>query len=100
MVSKKYQIGGYLEFDQNGRGFKAKESTHGKVEYEFDGGDKVTELSNDQKQFVAEAVKIIIKERAKLRSRRVKHVRFNAMQGFVTYGLIVLSRPATPDARE
>jgi hypothetical protein len=59
---------GYLEFDQNGRGFKAKESTHGKVEYEFDGGDKVTELSNDQKQFVAEAVKIIIKERAKLRT--------------------------------
>lgn len=58
---------GYLEFDQNGRGFKAKEGNHGKIEYEFDGDDKVTELSEGQKQFVADAIKIIIKERAKLR---------------------------------
>lgn len=59
--------GGYLEFDQNDRGFKAKESSHGKIVYEFNGDDKVTELSNEQKQFVAQAVKSIIKERAKLR---------------------------------
>jgi hypothetical protein len=62
--------GGYLEFDQNGRGFKAKESTHGKIEYEFNGDDKVTELSDEQKQFVVQAVKSIIKERAKLQSAK------------------------------
>jgi len=60
--------GGYLEFDQNGRGFKAKEDSHGRVAYAFNGDDKVTQLSDDQKQFVAEAVRIIVKERAKLRS--------------------------------
>ena len=67
---EKISNGGYLEFDQNNRGFKAKESAHGKIEYEFDGDDKVTELSDEQKQFVAEAVKIIIKERAKLRGSK------------------------------
>jgi maltose-binding protein MalE len=59
--------GGYLEFEQNDKGFKARESYKGRVEYEFDGDDKVTELSDQQKQFVASAVKTIIKERAKLR---------------------------------
>nr|WP_067062746.1 hypothetical protein [Mucilaginibacter sp. L294] len=60
--------GGYLEFDQNGRGFKAKEGPHDKIEYRFDGDDKITDLSNEQKQFVTQAVMIVIKERAKLRS--------------------------------
>jgi maltose-binding protein MalE len=64
----KISNGGYLEFDQNGRSFKAKEGSHGKVEYAFDGDDKVDVLSLEQKQFVAEAVKIIIKERSKLRT--------------------------------
>jgi hypothetical protein len=59
--------GGYLEFDENGRGFKAKNDTYGKINYEFDGDSKVNTLSDDQKQFVAHAVKAIIKERAKLR---------------------------------
>jgi hypothetical protein len=62
--------GGYLEFDQNGRGFKAKESSHGKIEYEFNGDGKVTELSDEQRGFVAGAVKSIIKERAKLRGAK------------------------------
>ncbi|MCQ6958972.1 hypothetical protein [Mucilaginibacter aquariorum] len=59
--------GGYLEFDENGRGFKAKNDAYGKINYEFDGDSKVNTLSDDQKQFVAHAVKAIIKERAKLR---------------------------------
>jgi hypothetical protein len=59
--------GGYLEFDENGRGFKAKNDAMGKINYEFDGDSKVNTLSDDQKQFVAHAVKAIIKERAKLR---------------------------------
>ena len=59
--------GGYLEFELNDKKFKAREGTANKVYYEFDGDDKVTALNRDQKNFVAEAVKIIIKERAKLR---------------------------------
>jgi hypothetical protein len=59
--------GGYLEFDENGRGFKAKNDAYGKINYEFDGDSKVNELSDEQKKFVAHAVKAIIKERAKLR---------------------------------
>jgi uncharacterized lipoprotein YehR (DUF1307 family) len=60
--------GGYLEFEQNGRSFKAKEDAHGRVTYAFNGDNKVTQLSGEQKQFVAEAVKIIVKERSKLRN--------------------------------
>jgi hypothetical protein len=60
--------GGYLEFDKNDRGFVAKENSKGKIEYEFNGDDKVTELNEEQKEFVTHAVKSIVKERAKLRS--------------------------------
>jgi hypothetical protein len=63
---EKISKGGYLEFELNGRKFKAEEGKEGKVNYEFDGDSKVSTLSNDQKSFVAEAVKIIIKERSKL----------------------------------
>jgi uncharacterized lipoprotein YehR (DUF1307 family) len=58
--------GGYLEFDENGKSFKAKNGAEGKISYEFDGDSKVTDLSDDQKRFVAHAVKAIIKERVKL----------------------------------
>jgi hypothetical protein len=59
--------GGYLEFTQNGEGFKAENNHRGKVQYEFDGNGKVNNLSDEQRQFVARAIKIIIKERAKLK---------------------------------
>lgn len=63
--------GGYLEFEQNDQGFKARENSHKEIEYEFNGDSKVTDLSDEQKQFVARAVKSIIKERAKLRKPQV-----------------------------
>lgn len=59
---------GYLEFEQNDKGFKATENSHKRIEYAFNGDNKVTDLSDEQKQFVASAVKAIIKERAKLRN--------------------------------
>ncbi len=60
---------GYLEFEQNGRKFKAKDNGHGKISYEFDGGSPVTELDLYQKEFVAEAVTKIVKARAKLKNQ-------------------------------
>lgn len=59
--------GGYLEFEQNGREFKAEDDRKGHVTYEFNGDSKVTSLSQEQKAFVATAVKQIIKTKATLR---------------------------------
>ncbi|MFD0767035.1 hypothetical protein ACFQZI_19415 [Mucilaginibacter lutimaris] len=59
---------GYLEFEQNGRTFKAKDNGHGKISYEFDGGSPVTELDIHQKEFVAEAVTEIVKARGKMKN--------------------------------
>jgi hypothetical protein len=42
-------------------------TAYGKINYEFDGDSKINELSDEQKKFVAHAVKAIIKERAKLK---------------------------------
>lgn len=58
--------GGYLEFDENGKGFKAKNGADGKISYEFDGDSEITDLNDEQKQFVAHAVKAIVKARVKL----------------------------------
>ncbi|MES2266624.1 MAG: hypothetical protein V4520_07675 [Bacteroidota bacterium] len=58
---------GYLEYEKNGRSFKAEDTGKGKVAYEFNGDSKVTSLSDEQKQFVSEAVKEIMKARGHLR---------------------------------
>ncbi|RYU91253.1 hypothetical protein EWM62_04755 [Mucilaginibacter terrigena] len=56
---------GYLEFEQNGRRFKAKDNGKGRIGYEFDGGSQVTDLNLEQKEFIARAVQSIVKERKK-----------------------------------
>ncbi|QHS56240.1 hypothetical protein GWR56_12100 [Mucilaginibacter sp. 14171R-50] len=59
--------GGYLEFEENGEGFTASSDSHGKVAYEFNNDGKVNELNEGQKQFLAHAVNIIVKEQQKLK---------------------------------
>ena len=61
--------GGYLKFERDDRELEVEPGKGGKLEYEFDGDDKINVLSDDQKRFVAEAVKTIIKERARLQAR-------------------------------
>jgi hypothetical protein len=61
---EKISDGGFLEFKKNGNAFKAENDVRGSVEYQFNGGGKVNELSDDQKQLVASAVKAVMKERA------------------------------------
>ncbi|GGH02375.1 hypothetical protein [Mucilaginibacter phyllosphaerae] len=58
--------GGYLEFEQNGREFKAEEDKKGHITYAFNGDSKITTLSNEQQAFVATAIKQIVKTKAKL----------------------------------
>ena len=58
--------GGYLEFEKNGRGFKAQSDTKGHITYEFNGESPITTLSDEQKAFVAHAVKQVIKTKTKL----------------------------------
>ena len=60
--------GGHLKFERNDRELEIESGKGGKLEYEFDGDDKISTLSNEQKQFVAQAVKTIIKERSRLQA--------------------------------
>ena len=61
---------GYIKFAKNNRKVAAEAGPDGRISYQFDGGDKVNTLSLQQKQFLAEAVKTIIKERSKLLARK------------------------------
>lgn len=57
---------GYLYFDEDGRKLRAENDGHDKIIYSFNGNSFVDHLSFEQKDFVAHAVKVIIRERAKL----------------------------------
>ena len=63
----KISKGGYLEFELNGKRFKAEQGKYNNVDYRFNGDDKINILSDDQKHFVAQAVKIVIKKRRNIR---------------------------------
>lgn len=60
--------GGYLKFAKNGKKLQAENDDNGKLTYEFDGSSNIQTLSAEQKQFLAEAIKVVIKERAKLKA--------------------------------
>jgi hypothetical protein len=62
--------GGYVKFTRNGRSVEAKNGHNGKVAYEFNGDSEVNVLDDNQKQFLSDAIKTIIKERAKLRANK------------------------------
>ncbi|WP_374950189.1 hypothetical protein [Mucilaginibacter sp.] len=61
---------GHVKFERNGKKVEAVSGKTGRVVYEFDGDSPVSNLSTDQKQFVAEAVQTIIRERKKLQARK------------------------------
>ncbi|QXV67337.1 hypothetical protein INP83_09695 [Mucilaginibacter sp. 21P] len=57
---------GYLFFDEDGKKLRAENDDKNHVVYSFDGDGFVNLLSAEQKTFLAHAVKVIIRERAKL----------------------------------
>ncbi|MBL4678776.1 MAG: hypothetical protein JKY70_21675 [Mucilaginibacter sp.] len=57
---------GYLFFDEDGKKLRAENDGKDHVIYSFNGDSFVNLLSAEQKNFVAHAVQIIIRERAKL----------------------------------
>lgn len=61
---------GYVKFTRDDRSVEAERGRNGKIAYRFDGDSQVDVLTDDQKQFLGDAVKTIIKERAKLRANK------------------------------
>ncbi|TSD67415.1 hypothetical protein FFF34_008500 [Inquilinus sp. KBS0705] len=57
--------GGHLYYEHNGKKFKAQEGAMGRIYYSFNGDSEVNSLSAEQKALVAEAIKEIVKQRAK-----------------------------------
>ncbi|HEK20743.1 MULTISPECIES: hypothetical protein [unclassified Mucilaginibacter] len=58
---------GFLFFDEDGKKLRAESSDKNQVVYSFDGDGFVNQLSAEQKEFLAHAVKAVIRERARLR---------------------------------
>ncbi|PAW94838.1 hypothetical protein CKK33_15585 [Mucilaginibacter sp. MD40] len=58
---------GYLFFDEDGKKLRAENGDKNQVVYSFDGDSFVNQLSAEQKEFLAHAVKTVISARAKLR---------------------------------
>jgi uncharacterized protein YxeA len=61
--------GGYLRYEQNGKSFEAEPGSNGRILYSFNGESQVNSLSQDQKNFVAEGIKEIIKQRSKQKNQ-------------------------------
>lgn len=61
--------GGYVKFERNGRKIKA-ENEKGKIVYDYDGGYGTTVLDANGKQFLAEAVQDISREREKIAAKK------------------------------
>ncbi len=54
--------GGYVKYTLNGESLEAEGDRHGVITYRLNGGKKQITLNTDDKQFVARAVKEMIKQ--------------------------------------
>jgi hypothetical protein len=53
----------YIKYKKDDRKLNAESDTEGRITYELDNGEKVAALTTDDKQFLAEAIKAIVKQR-------------------------------------
>jgi len=57
--------GGYMKYSNNNNKIYAENGTEGQITYELNNGDKTTELNDEGKSLLKEAIKMIAKEQGK-----------------------------------